>query len=474
YTKSISVFGISNETNPNHWESSVTCEPIIDRQTAPLIPGGPKVYCTVKLKSLSPQASTASIEFGRFNDCSASNGLVTAAKLLNNQPGSTTPIFALTLAPSEYRTNELVFTCPLKILSKINQEFTENPEIENVSMRIRFFNLPLGELSKSYDERIASAKKSACGGIQKVVATLTKLVNTFNKICRLKQAFTSVVVGMAAVYVLVKGTGEALMKNPFTAPAGFKIFGIGVNLCGGTLATEGTFNSIFNFLDTACAVVNCQHTGKTGLASSFVFAAAISKSWGELCQHARVWEYRAFNIQGVDEKELVRIGFDLKPPIARDVKDSLVLSTACLCLPGIIYNINKYNQIQCDYVNCLKDAKKQGLPISYCANVKSEASCAFVFGELFQLLPFTALFNRIVGILIDILSNPFTALQVIAAYYCGPKICPAMGEPAPSTPCRTIYLVQKVTDAINSLVNIKNAFNFEIGTKSCDEACKEE
>jgi len=75
-----------------------------------------------------------------------------------------------------------------------------------------------------------------------------------------------------------------------------------------------------------------------------------------------------------------------------NVKESILWSTACLCLPGIAFNVDKIVQIYCKYGLCmLEDVAEQGLPIKFCKEEKDYDICALVIHELFAATPFGAL-----------------------------------------------------------------------------------
>ena len=89
------------------------------------------------------------------------------------------------------------------------------------------------------------------------------------------------------------------------------------------------------------------------------------------------------------------------------------------CIPGIIENLEKFRQIECLYADCLQTAvKDDNVPITVCENLKAQATCKYVTGELFALIPYTALFDKYVKMLKQALSDPFAFLGAAAGLYC--------------------------------------------------------
>jgi len=103
-------------------------------------------------------------------------------------------------------------------------------------------------------------------------------------------------------------------------------------------------------------------------------------------------------------------------------KDSIVISTLTLCIPGIIYNLNKLRQIQCMYIDCMQNYVQQGLPLKACEDQKHYATCKYWWGEIFQLLPFTGLLNFFTGMIKNVLSSPLNIVDAVMGLACMPSI----------------------------------------------------
>jgi len=89
-----------------------------------------------------------------------------------------------------------------------------------------------------------------------------------------------------------------------------------------------------------------------------------------------------------------------------DLKNSIVMSAAKGCLPAIVYNLNKYNQIDCEYLQCLKVYSASGLDISQCDAEKSSKVCSIVVGEAFEL-PFVRIGTNFFSNTADVIRNSF-------------------------------------------------------------------
>jgi hypothetical protein len=55
------------------------------------------------------------------------------------------------------------------------------------------------------------------------------------------------------------------------------------------------------------------------------------------------------------------------------------------CLAGIVYNLNKYRQIDCAYLDCLKTTSTSGQNVGICSEIRTAAICDGVAGEVMEL-----------------------------------------------------------------------------------------
>ena len=68
---------------------------------------------------------------------------------------------------------------------------------------------------------------------------------------------------------------------------------------------------------------------------------------------------------------------------------------------------------------CLQEAVKgDGVSISVCEEQKDYQTCKYITGEIFAIIPWTAFFNFITGIIKNALSDPLTAIGVGVSLFC--------------------------------------------------------
>jgi len=57
---------------------------------------------------------------------------------------------------------------------------------------------------------------------------------------------------------------------------------------------------------------------------------------------------------------------------------SIHYATACLCLPGYVFNLEKERQLKCMYRTCLQGNAKVGLPTDTCEYAYKERECLYI------------------------------------------------------------------------------------------------
>jgi hypothetical protein len=255
--------------------------------------------------------------------------------------------------------NELKFMCPLSIMSKTSTTFPLYPETENVSVTIQFYNMPLGEVDEELQKKIDDAKDDATNTLMKIIGWLDKIMYWGGLICKAINIWHNLVAMFQAVTALV-GHAEKL-ATPTVAKPGLQA--ARTALCGGTETAREGGKKLYNFGTKFCAFINC----KMGPLPKDEEKKGMGKWLNTLGGGGGMSNVIQTKYPGA---KIISNYFGKSPSDYLNVKDSMVLSLVTFCIPGIIYNLNKYRQIQCMYAYCLQEYVKAGLPISVCEDQK--------------------------------------------------------------------------------------------------------
>ena len=102
---------------------------------------------------------------------------------------------------------------------------------------------------------------------------------------------------------------------------------------------------------------------------------------------------------------------------AWDPQHSLVLSAVSLCIPGVIHNLQKARVIECQYVSCLQSTP-EGTPIQMCVKERDYGWCKYVYGEMFNLIPFANILSDLAQNVQKALSHPLELVGFAGKWTC--------------------------------------------------------
>ena len=141
------------------------------------------------------------------------------------------------------------------------------------------------------------------------------------------------------------------------------------------------------------------------------------------------------------------------PKQARGLKDNLLVSSVGLCIPGIIYNLEKMGQIQCRYIYCLENEVPAGIPVDVCETLKSQMWCKYGFGEAMNFIPYLSVFDVVLQTIKTFIQDPVGSAMSIAWNICAIK-CPVSSAGAGTCSAVTITLF-----IFEQWMNIENALS---------------
>ena len=442
------TFGLENATVPDFWENTVSCSPkAIDRQLGPLI--NQRVYCTVLLTSKSKTKPVSTVFIGDAS-CASEQSLVQNVETFNAKAGSTSPVLKITLKKDDFKTNNATISCSMSIFSKVGSTstITQNPEIENVRIDLQFSSLPLGELSEGVQEKIKAAKDDT-KGILSMMTSLNKLMHIARKICQLFGIIYNIIAIYHTITILLSAKTDISCTSILGVAVCPLLYSTKTKTCFEKERLKESTDKGYSLTGNKfCKFVNCQWA--PGILGQW--QGNMAKRINELpgSEYLPRTEYRTQSGQNV--KDELTSGF------ARyyNIQSSLIASTAFACIPGIVYNLDKYRQIKCLYADCLENAVgKEGLPVTACEDEKAYATCKYVTGEAFAVIPYTAVLDYFIRLIKNALSNPFGVIGVGVSAYCY-SACSA-GAPASTTvytTCATVRLLSTMGEVLGNVKNI--------------------
>ncbi len=482
------VYGLLNDPSPNFLTSTTTCSPsAIDRSTAALVPV--KVYCAINLKSIGTSVTPLAVELGSLSQCTGTtSGFVgdisivnSKAPVVNGQIKPLYPYLSVTLQPTEFTIQQLDFTCPISVTEKVGNSITANPEVEKVHVQVSLYNMPLGELTKARDDKIKKAVDEA-KDYMAWVGTLRKIFEYAEALCKLINILYDLVTTMSYLALLLGQTADAVSV---LGPLGAGTNIAATNSCVTAESLRqgvneqvydidpktGKSEGVMGFLHKFCSFVNCQ----IGLGEVLGIDGkpTLNPTSGVVEQKtlmSRVYQSMGGSLIPGSGK-IGDYGGDPRATI--NVKESMIWSVVNLCIPGIIYNLDKLRQIQCRYALCLEQEVKAGFPESTCEDLKNYLTCKYWAGEMFRFFPLTSLLDYYSNLVKGAMSDPLQLLGTISgiAMNCRNQ-CLISPKTGAVSGCLVLQAVSSLGQSIQDIKGIIDNGVFNVGNDWCDQLDK--
>jgi len=468
-TDDVFIYGILNDANPNYVTSSTSCSPsAIDRATASIAPV--KAYCEVRFTPTVSGSMPIAAELASLSQCNGTTtGFVGALSLLNTKSEnnqSIVPYLAITLQPRDFSSvDEIKFSCPIRVFSRINSQVVNSPEQEQVAVSLKLYNQPLGEITKVRDEKIQDALDDAddylawVGALRSVFKYAELICNLINIFYNLVASFNAVVLALTAssdVAMAIPLIGAPLKAQAGAACVTADSFRQGINEA---VYSKGSLGGV---LHKFCSFVNCQ----IGLGT--VLEELGMKKATDTVFADQVWNTLDFGLGISGKRDTGTIPFDRRAVV--DAKSSLFWSTINLCIPGILYNLDKLRQVQCRYALCLAQDVKNGFPESVCEDMKSYMTCKYVYGEVFRFLPVTAVLDYYTNLVKGALSDPVNLIVGLSSkFLLNCKAECLITTSGTVHACLVLKTLSTLGQSYKDVSTIIKGSAFEVGNDWCDQ-----
>lgn len=356
--------------------------------------------------------------------------------------------------------DSITINCKLKIITKIGGRTVSGIEYENVTATINYYNNPLGELSQSIKDTIAQLKKDNKLIESNLIGDLKDFLDKAKLICGLWNALVNIPTVLGVIVDFLSSCSATGFLTPICKPAQESFNGArqGLNIFVG----HGWINNV----NELCKIINC------GLLQTKWFGGSEWAKFQRFITEIEI-ELPAEAI-GKEKVEGKKIKISLL-----SVEESIVWSIIFLCVPGIINFLQKWRAIECEYICCLKETSK-GYPKYICDKQREFMQCKFVWGQIFNAIPFSAAWNAVGRNLANLFANPTQVVNLLADVGCDVK-CASPGSSGWCMLCTATNLAELVADLLCDYFQVgKDCINFVERFKSinpdhiCKDALKEE
>ncbi len=400
---SFELSGLSEEPNPDFWQVRGKAQPLltfVDLDATEL--GASRI--PVKVTLTSSQAHVLRMEVTP-GSCSPKDGEsapeISDVFIVSGASTSSTslvnPTLMIELAPFNGReffdvTNkglfkgvEVEYTCNVNIFSSVGATAHGAPEIQPVSVKVLFAFSDLGALDENLGKRVEELRSDAFFKIAGVLSTLNDIIKWLKYVANILSIITSV----AQIVSLV--TGANLSVAEITEESGFFAY-VGAILRAGCLTIDNGTNALWKIVEYIQIPVQILACNPTVLGDPKTGGGL---SWYGKWQKFVLTFYNTISGRG-----------PLGLP-AKSLYDNLYISVAGICVPGILFNVQKAREISCRRIVCYGEEVPKGVAtIAACEQLYDLQMCEYFFGPVVDLIPLLGVFEYLGELIQSLLSSP--------------------------------------------------------------------
>lgn len=279
--------------------------------------------------------------------------------------------------------------CTMQLQVKQGKEII-GTELENFTVQIPVYNNPLGTISESAQGQIDS--------INNKINDLKKREDRWQKVNDVFAGIVTVAQWLAEIDKFANYLGAAvwalssvLYYIPYTKSLGswaWKVLGCGLindnmhkmilryiwnpGIVGGEIFSARADVAVGRIFVTLIKTISVVYSCQLCDYGSSLYAGVQKNVYGDL----------NMNIEGAKGKPTMLEAFTT---YRWDPYRSIHVSMSCLCLPGLVYNMQKETQVNCIYRNCIKQSAELGLPFDSCQQIYKEQNCLYVDGAAWRV-----------------------------------------------------------------------------------------
>ncbi len=314
--------------------------------------------------------------------------------VISPEPDGMAHHLKITLKRVEYEKSELEFKCQLEIIT-IKDGRATAPQYINITAPVHMF------AEEDVSERLHNHIQSEIDGFigdTEFIKYLNIIVKILQGLCNIVFVIQSIADVLNTIDVIL----YACKDNQFCKPAYEVVKELNKAF------QEITKDSAWLWIkDEFCGYVTCRKTlwgGYWQTTANNAFGDALSGIGGGLGDTGDVSIFSGGTEQAQAERRSGRSlfgGGQLWP----NPSDSLIMSIATGCLPGVVTNVQKLRNMRCKYISCLMNNVPIGMPVASCSEAYSYSMCMFVWGEVFNVIPGAQFVQQLQGQIFDSISS---------------------------------------------------------------------
>ncbi|MBU0456851.1 MAG: hypothetical protein ABH824_06455 [Nanoarchaeota archaeon] len=517
----INILGLDKEENPDFWEVDkkgvVPLLPIIDLDTTQI--SYTRMPVQIKLKSNASNAEVLSLELigcelydenGNVSGPELSRSLIYGTDFPDGKISPVTTRMYLEFTPFNGRSVFSVgdnfdqavvpYKCQMKVYSKVGKSAIQAPEIQDVIIEVPFAFSTLGSLDETLKHKVTDLKEDGWMTFFDVIHVMHKVIEWIKYILTIINIIRTINEFIDLFSATQKGAADRMKDWPPTTKAA-KI------LEGGCLSAQMASKPSWGFvqyIQIPISLLSCSgdawYTGEATVAapeagdktvagqrlrlgdapavSTPTPAASTSSSGsGEDASYGKIdvtqgagsyFGWLAYWQKSILEVYNYGTGRIFFSP-ATSLYENLYLSVAGLCIPGILYNVDKAREIHCRRIVCYgKDVPAGIATMDSCEKLFKLQMCEFVYGPMWDFTPIGGL-SYIGKLLKSFMTSPLMFIKLAELVGCMP-LCLVPESTAALVTCKVITGINKLFTIANSIAGAVQSTPDVKATGYCDMA----
>jgi hypothetical protein len=364
------------------------------------------------------------------------------------------------------RSDRFDVRCQLDVIPAVGNTVYTSAQSINITFRITLRDAPLGQPGEAFVKKIQEEEKKQNSGYVKTIRSLEQMRQRMDQMCQGIETLQMI----KSVGSTVQGVGHGFCTAGITKPIGDTLNQVGGNVFGSA-------SPIVSKLWEGAAPDVAGSSGSFGTLTNPLTSGLKAQNFGlntnggpirTLCRQVNCRVYADIK----DDKAFIGEGsfskFDnyVKGTVtantnAADPQASLVGAVSTMCFGGVIYNLQKYNTVGCNYLQCLKDQSLKGSSVAVCDQSKSFQMCQNVMGE-FSELPYARVYKNLLQNIHGIVStSPMFVSKYYLAKQCGNYLAKQSSASVGSAvACPDWFLVAcRVKDSLFGLFDVRQQSN---------------
>jgi len=434
--ESVSAFEVfpREENVSNHWnvEAGEAMPQSLDRQILQVI--SPFVYVPLRFIPLHGKPQILEVTLQRCQN----DGTASKIDIFPNGPDARdieVQILNGDYGQGEYENKEFFkYPCKIGIISIADGKLTQK-EINDVTIKIGLYNMPLGSFDKKVREKVDWIHEQEQSLLTKTLAFLKQALDWLNFLCNIYNTIVTISTIFHLAMLDDVSVWEAL--SAVFAPA----YPVKEAISAASKSEHVALGGISKFMEPICHFSTCTLPG---------WQSMYYKIRDIMSGQAAEGLANAVTKKGQETGTLHDIVAGGAPSLIQfwpaSMQDSLILSMVFLCVPGVIYNLEKYRQIQCNYGYCTLQMAASGGPLKGCEEEYKVQTCIAVVGEIFNVIPYGASFASINSFLQTVLHDPISFV-----FFAVGLTCWAIPDALPAEVC---IVTNVITNALGFIAGL--------------------